>query len=304
MPARACLRVRGMRVPYAVNAVCVCCILLCIVQVYSFLYVRLQVLDEGDRMLDMGFDEEIKNVFSFFPPKAPGDTSPYATRQVVIFSATMPKKIKDFAQEALVKPIVVNVGRAGAANLDVIQQVCGKLVYWHSVTCHLHCTLLSLHVSAVSLDLAVRCCTCEGGCLVLALNCMCVSCFGWGCLTSRVFSVSHCATHRLIAVCAFYVFSGGVREARGQDRVSVAMLANHRSPGGDICGKQAGCGRDTRVSSAQGTRRLLLMFPLLAPALLFRSFLGAGTPLPQGAASLYYAQLAALRDSRVFLNQL
>lgn len=35
----------------------------------------------------------------------------------------MPKKIQDFAKSALVKPIVVNVGRAGAANLDVRQDV-------------------------------------------------------------------------------------------------------------------------------------------------------------------------------------
>lgn len=35
----------------------------------------------------------------------------------------MPKKIQEFALSALVKPIIVNVGRAGAANLDVIQEV-------------------------------------------------------------------------------------------------------------------------------------------------------------------------------------
>jgi ATP-dependent RNA helicase DDX41 len=35
----------------------------------------------------------------------------------------MPKKIQEFALSALVRPIVVNVGRAGAANLDVIQEV-------------------------------------------------------------------------------------------------------------------------------------------------------------------------------------
>ncbi|KAK9748824.1 hypothetical protein RND81_02G083200 [Saponaria officinalis] len=35
----------------------------------------------------------------------------------------MPTKIQNFARSALVKPIVVNVGRAGAANLDVIQEV-------------------------------------------------------------------------------------------------------------------------------------------------------------------------------------
>jgi ATP-dependent RNA helicase DDX41 len=71
------------------------------------------VLDEGDRMLDMGFDEDIKLIFSFFSRQ----------RQTIIYSATMPKKIQDFAREALVRPCVVNVGRAGAANQDIIQEV-------------------------------------------------------------------------------------------------------------------------------------------------------------------------------------
>jgi len=37
--------------------------------------------------------------------------------------ATMPTKIQNFARSALVKPVTVTVGRAGAANLDVIQEV-------------------------------------------------------------------------------------------------------------------------------------------------------------------------------------
>lgn len=37
----------------------------------------------------------------------------------------MPKKIQNFAKSALVKPITINVGRAGAASLDVIQ-VCSS----------------------------------------------------------------------------------------------------------------------------------------------------------------------------------
>nr|XP_023995766.1 LOW QUALITY PROTEIN: probable ATP-dependent RNA helicase DDX41 [Salvelinus alpinus] len=44
-------------------------------------------------------------------------------RQTLLFSATMPKKIQNFAKSALVKPITINVGRAGAASLDVIQEV-------------------------------------------------------------------------------------------------------------------------------------------------------------------------------------
>ncbi|KAG0150642.1 hypothetical protein CROQUDRAFT_38095 [Cronartium quercuum f. sp. fusiforme G11] len=70
-------------------------------------------LDEADRMIDMGFEEDMRNIMSFFKHQ----------RQTLLFSATMPKTIKNFAENSLVKPIIVNVGRAGAANLDVIQEV-------------------------------------------------------------------------------------------------------------------------------------------------------------------------------------
>lgn len=71
------------------------------------------VLDEGDRMLDFGFDEEVHSIINRFKRQ----------RQTVLFSATMPQKFQDFAKNTLVHPLVVNVGRAGAANLDVIQEV-------------------------------------------------------------------------------------------------------------------------------------------------------------------------------------
>ncbi|ORY82321.1 DEAD-box protein abstrakt [Leucosporidium creatinivorum] len=70
-------------------------------------------LDEADRMIDMGFEEDVRNIMSFFKHQ----------RQTLLFSATMPKRIQDFAQQALVQPIVVNVGRAGAASMDIIQEV-------------------------------------------------------------------------------------------------------------------------------------------------------------------------------------
>ena len=70
-------------------------------------------LDEADRMLDLGFDEEVGEIMNHF----------HHQRQTLLFSATFPKKFQDFARETLVKPVVVNVGRAGAANLDVIQEV-------------------------------------------------------------------------------------------------------------------------------------------------------------------------------------
>lgn len=70
-------------------------------------------LDEADRLVDLGFEDDIREVFDHFK----------AQRQTLLFSATMPKKIQMFAKSALVKPVTVNVGRAGAANLDVIQEV-------------------------------------------------------------------------------------------------------------------------------------------------------------------------------------
>ncbi|KAI0747791.1 P-loop containing nucleoside triphosphate hydrolase protein [Daedaleopsis nitida] len=70
-------------------------------------------MDEADRMIDLGFEDDVRNIMSFFKRQ----------RQTLLFSATMPRKIQDFAQQSLVKPVLVNVGRAGAANLDVLQVV-------------------------------------------------------------------------------------------------------------------------------------------------------------------------------------
>ncbi|KAK7109440.1 probable ATP-dependent RNA helicase DDX41 [Littorina saxatilis] len=74
---------------------------------------RYLVLDEADRMIDMGFEEDVRTIFSYFKGQ----------RQTLLFSATMPKKIQNFAVSALVEPVTINVGRAGAASLDVIQEV-------------------------------------------------------------------------------------------------------------------------------------------------------------------------------------
>ena len=71
------------------------------------------VLDEGDRMLDLGFDEEVHRIINRFKRQ----------RQTVLFSATMPQKFREFARHTLIRPLIVNVGRAGAANLDVVQEV-------------------------------------------------------------------------------------------------------------------------------------------------------------------------------------
>ena len=79
---------------------------------------KYQCLDEADRMVDAsGFEEDVREILSYFKSQ----------RQTLMFSATMPIKVKAFAESALVDPVTVNVGRAGAANLDVIQ-VCWRAI--------------------------------------------------------------------------------------------------------------------------------------------------------------------------------
>ncbi|KAF7058190.1 hypothetical protein CFC21_065307 [Triticum aestivum] len=80
---------------------------------------RYVTLDEADRLVDLEFEDDIREILNHFKVK----DNFKAPRQTLLFSATMPKKIQNFAMSALVKPVVVNVGRAGAANLDVIQEV-------------------------------------------------------------------------------------------------------------------------------------------------------------------------------------
>lgn len=67
---------------------------------------RYLVLDEADRMIDLGFEEDIRTIFSYFKSQ----------RQTCLFSATMPKKIQNFARSALVKPGTMT-GEMGAVTL-------------------------------------------------------------------------------------------------------------------------------------------------------------------------------------------
>ncbi len=74
-------------------------------------HLEIFVLDEADRMLDMGFVHDVKRVIKEIPKK----------RQTLLFSATMPKEISDLADKLLHHPVKVAVTPV-SSTVDSIQQ--------------------------------------------------------------------------------------------------------------------------------------------------------------------------------------
>ena len=79
--------------------------------------VQYVVLDEADRMLDMGFEPQIRSIMG----KVPDSTK----RQTLLFSATWPKEIQKLAFDFLNDPVQINVGDVNVlnANKDITQNI-------------------------------------------------------------------------------------------------------------------------------------------------------------------------------------
>ncbi|NBC82219.1 MAG: DEAD/DEAH box helicase [Bacteroidetes bacterium] len=61
--------------------------------------IKYLILDEADRMLDIGFHDDIMKIISYVPKQ----------RQTLLFSATMPPKIKTFANKILTNPVEISI---------------------------------------------------------------------------------------------------------------------------------------------------------------------------------------------------
>jgi len=69
------------------------------------------VLDEADEMLDMGFLDDINEIFSYLP----------TDRQTLLFSATMPQPIKTLANRILKDPVFISITKGETTNADIEQ---------------------------------------------------------------------------------------------------------------------------------------------------------------------------------------
>ncbi|KAG5899771.1 hypothetical protein JTB14_006106 [Gonioctena quinquepunctata] len=69
------------------------------------------VLDEADRMFELGFEPQVRSVCNHVRPD----------RQTLLFSATFRKRIERLAKDALTDPIKISQGTTGQANEDVTQ---------------------------------------------------------------------------------------------------------------------------------------------------------------------------------------
>lgn len=75
--------------------------------------IKILVFDEADRLIDKGFDEDIKKLTDNLT----------TTPQTILTTSNMPKRIQELVKTCLYDPITINVGKGGTVNINVKQDI-------------------------------------------------------------------------------------------------------------------------------------------------------------------------------------
>jgi ATP-dependent RNA helicase DDX52/ROK1 len=86
---------------------------------------QLAVFDEADRLLDLGFAEQVDDILGYCKKERDSQDGVSQSRsfQLCFFSATLPPKIIEMAKTAMVNPLTISVGPMGAACSNITQKL-------------------------------------------------------------------------------------------------------------------------------------------------------------------------------------